>query len=525
MAIFGNFFGDKTLDGIEGSIDNIISTIRSANSDNQQTEDKNMEQSLMQFMSQNDDINKILESVTIPPDRTMRYRTYEEIVRTAPFMKRVLRVYLPYILQKNPVTNQCYLIRNVNELDEDAIQEDQEKIDKAETQLKKFIKKYDFVTKLKSYIIPHTVLFGDCFVEILDKKDEGQKVDLNKLITLNEAKIPRLTEQVNSKNNGLDAIIESFADSLVYIDSVGTKKEEQKPDTSPRTLDDLMLRVHKPHKIMILETNYGTRLGYLEVFQDEMSKTHNIGQSLTNLVGRLTQNAALNASLKPDDIVNKLILGILKKIMSNAPAGNNKDVNSVVQDLNPDIYAFIKQLVIEQGSNNKIDKLNMLKVRFIRTDRMQQFSLPLTTDYLPYGTSLIDPIILPCKLYILSQLGNIITKLSRAPAIRKWTIEQGTSQMSGQLIQRLKRELHNSRITAEDLSSWKTIPKILSDYKDLYLLSRQGNKSLDVEVTSLGDPSIKVQDLQDARSEIIALSGIPAPSIFNGRPRSVMIFE
>lgn len=45
----------------------------------------------------------------------------------------------------------------------------------------------------------------------------------------------------------------------------------------------------------------------------------------------------------------------------------------------------------------------------------------------------------------------------------------------------------------------------------MYLFSKGGNKSVDVEIQALGDPSIKVQDLEDSRREIISLSGIPAP--------------
>ncbi len=45
----------------------------------------------------------------------------------------------------------------------------------------------------------------------------------------------------------------------------------------------------------------------------------------------------------------------------------------------------------------------------------------------------------------------------------------------------------------------------------MFLISKNGTKSLDVDVKSLGDPSIKVADLEDARREIISLSGIPAP--------------
>ena len=112
---------------------------------------------------------------------------------------------------------------------------------------------------------------------------------------------------------------------------------------------------------------------------------------------------------------------------------------------------------------------------------------------------------------MLAQLSNVIIKLSRAAVVRKWVIDTGSTQMHAGLIQKLKRELYNTRVTLDDLSSFKSIPKILSDFKDMFIFSKQGQRALDVEVQSLGDPSIKVADLEDARREIIALSGVPAP--------------
>lgn len=83
--------------------------------------------------------------------------------------------------------------------------------------------------------------------------------------------------------------------------------------------------------------------------------------------------------------------------------------------------------------------------------------------------------------------------------------------MHSGMIQKLKRELYNTRVSLDDLSSFKSIPKILSDFKDMFIFSKQGQRALDVEIQNLGDPSIKVADLEDARREIIALSGVPAP--------------
>lgn len=513
MSIMGSFFGDKNLDNIEKSLDDIFQNIGQQNTHSHYT-NNDLSADSMELFSDTDEINKILENITIPPDRVMRYQTYDEIVRSAPFVKRMLRVYQPYILQKNPATGQCYIIRALSETKE-GVPENKDEFTRCSNMHKQFIEHYNFVKMLKEKIVPYTVLYGDAFVEIIDKVQEEKKVDLNKIVTLNETIITELNEKTkqlhncSNKSSHVDQMIETLAESLVYVDNeIDKKKQNSQNDEKAQKFDDVLIRTHKPHKIVILETEYGTRIGYLEVMRDEMTRTTNIAQNLSNIIGRLTQNTSLNKSLNPTDVVDKLITGILKKILIKS---NTDDVDRTLRDLDPKIHQFIKNIVVEKGMHEKANKLHQLKVRFIREDRMQQFSLPLTTEYLPYGTSLLDPVILPCKLYILSQLGNIITKLSRAPAIRKWTIEQGTSQMSGQLIQRLKRELNNSRITVEDLGSWKSIPKILSDYKDLYLLRKQGNQSLDVDVTSLGDPSIKVQDLQDARSEIIALSGIPAP--------------
>lgn len=59
--------------------------------------------------------------------------------------------------------------------------------------------------------------------------------------------------------------------------------------------------------------------------------------------------------------------------------------------------------------------------------------------------------------------------------------------------------------------SFKSMPKLLSDFKDFVAYRKGGVSYLDMEVQSLGDSSVKIQDLEDARKELIALSGIPAP--------------
>ena len=46
-------------------------------------------------------------------------------------------------------------------------------------------------------------------------------------------------------------------------------------------------------------------------------------------------------------------------------------------------------------------------------------------------------------------------------------------------------------------------------FKDMFILTKNGQKAVDVEVASHGDPTIRVADLEDSRREIMSLSGIP----------------
>ena len=78
-------------------------------------------------------------------------------------------------------------------------------------------------------------------------------------------------------------------------------------------------------------------------------------------------------------------------------------------------------------------------------------------------TSIVDALVYPAKLYLLTQLANVVMKLSRSSTTRKWTIEAGSKQQHGSLLQKLVTELRNQRVTVNDLISMKSIPRILSD--------------------------------------------------------------
>ena len=132
-----------------------------------------------------------------------------------------------------------------------------------------------------------------------------------------------------------------------------------------------------------------------------------------------------------------------------------------------ELIFVLKRLLITTDKSNLFK--TKLKVRFIEPENMFHFKMP-GGDFFPYGMSIIDPLVYPGKLYLLTQLANAVTKLSRSALIRKWTIETGARKDTSALLNKLKKNLRNQRTTAEDLISTKSIPNILSDFKDMVTL-------------------------------------------------------
>jgi hypothetical protein len=542
MPLFGgSVFADKNLSDLEQNIDKILQTIPSINSKTESEEETGKFLNLFTENTKDDEINKILEEATIPRDRLMRYATYEELYRAVPMIKRIFKVYKPNILQKNPVTGKCYMIKDVEDskVVKDT-EEDKEKIEKAKQFIDDVIKNFNLIEKLKNIVLHSQLLYGDVFIETVDVEAESKKFEASKTLAalnvlneqdtpplkyngeiremlepalrgsiITEARVKDLETRTNNLNFArsniyeIDSLLQECANCLIVEEDSGPSKDEQ----TDNPFDNVLLKIHKPHNILVLETEYGSRIGYLEIQKQQEFNTTNMTQNLSLIIGRIT-NMANPQGLTQEKVVNRLIYYVLKKAISSKKS-KMQNPEAALKSLGEDTYRFIKRMLIEQGMNRKA-QYQQLKVRFIPSNRMVPFSMA-SAEFAPYGESVVDPLVFPSKLYTLAQLANTITKLSRASVIRKWSIDVGSTQMHTKYIQQLKRELYNTRVTLEDLASFKAIPKILSDFKDMFAIVKDGKRPVDVEIQPMGDASIKVADLEDARREIISLSGIPAP--------------
>ena len=293
---------------------------------------------------------------------------------------------------------------------------------------------------------------GESLAESLNKKD--------KIIILKEQKEPKNLDSIDC----FFEYVQNNAGELKPFLKIKNKSQEQikkrgRPKKNPQeeepfelrmnkagvqqlelNLSDVLMLVHNPKKIVILQTEYGSILGYVEIADKDNIQTTNINQQLNTIIGKLITSSTNNGVNSQEEVIAKIIRLIVKKIINRSAEKLNTDPDKVLNSLDPVVYNTIKKLIVETDKDNPRKAIfKKLKARFIPVTRMFRFSTP-NNEYYPYGRSFIDPLVLQSKLYILSQLSNTIMKLSRAAPIRKWIIDVGATQGQTKYIQQLKRE-------------------------------------------------------------------------------------
>ena len=463
--------------------------------------------------SETSEINKLFNKLSISNNRLARYKTYDDIYRNVSLLKRVISVYLSNSLQTDVMTNTALQIKSTSSGSEaDSNSRYYRKY------VEKFVDHYGIEQKLKNDILPQMLRYGDHFVEIINIADDV--VDFrplrNKQQMINENFIQTLGDHVKVSNSSTskyhepvaDAkLIDSLYNAFVTEDSITTAdddvgssmlfelKDSKFSDTENKQSDfdeskfkNVILRFHKPHRISILRTKYGSVIGYVEIHADSNKEvspgvTAQFAQVI-NAMGSGTKKGKDNSQLVKG-IVNRIISNLIAKVefpkseaKSDGKQVPEKEIlaayeKSINNELGDELFILIKQLFIEV--NDKSRMIKKLNVRFIPKDRMTHICHnPI--EYEPYGTSVMDSLVYPAKLYMLTQLSNVVNKLSRASMIRKWVVETGPREQHSGLVQKLKRELRNQRVSVDDIMSFKSVPNMLSDFKDVVLLSKKGQR-------------------------------------------------
>lgn len=543
MSLLNQLLGSEELSNIDQRIDGIMSKIDNIYSEPEDTT-KSMEDLTGDFLglvsdsedsSPNSEFEKLFMNVNVPSQRLARYSTYDEIYNSVPMIKKVIGVYIANILSKNPVNNKTLIYRENTENEDN----DRSKIDDSKKLCQQIINKFEILEKLKKLILPNRLRYGDYFVEVVDINQKADKLDWNSLnnyqgvVTECENIIDESKRDKDSNNylsRAADLLFEfheSDPELLGVIDDAEQNPQVEKLDGNKpeHNLRNVLLKYHKPHNVIILETKYGTRVGYLEV---EKNQDTAYAPSISSMVQKVTTMGAHAGQTDPEKTTDKLIQHVVSKIISKQKkkSPNSQDVKSLLSSLDPEVFTFIKRMVVEQGfdrKNKRSVNVSPIRVRFIPPRNMVHFSNPGSSNYNPFSTSIIDPLIFPGKLYMLAQLSNTITKLSRASLVRKWTIDTGPTKMTGNSLQKLKREIYNTRVTLNDLGSYKSMSKVLSDFRDIFSVAHNGRTPVDFQIQQTGDPNVKTEDLRDLRQELVSLSGVP--SAYLGMQDTVQLTE
>jgi len=510
-----NIFNDKNLDDIDNKINNLTSLLNTQTVSISNTTE--ISSDILSVFNNKDDMSSILSNINIPQDRLARYNIYDEMYNSVPLVKRMISVYISNIMSKNPVTSKAFIYKDLKEKQTDNDKEiTQEKTKKICQEIVDYFKLED---KLKNVILPYKLTYGDFFIEVLNISDRLNKLELKKTSTqLFENFVDNIPRNTNTSidyylREASTFLVEKSDNIEEELQNIFENSEENISEENK--FQNILLKYHKPHNIIILNTKYETCLGYLEVLKPNENETITIN----SMVQKITNLAAGKSNT--DKIIDKLIYYVTRQIFK---VNNKKE--SLVKTLDDNSLNLIKRFFIEQDMDLKYRnryKYKKMNVRFISVNQMVHFKSNGSVEYSPFSRSVIDPLVFVGKLYMLTQLSNAISKLSRSSAIRKWTIDPGTSRMTGQMVNRLKRELYNTRVTINDLGSFKSMANILSDFKDMFVIRQNGQTPVDVDFQRMGDPSIKVQDLQDLRQELISLSGIPA--VYLGYQDSVELRE
>jgi len=505
---YGNLISDPSFTDLLVKINNIIDSLPPQSKTT--TNEENLSSLINQYVkqpdsSQPDEIKSLISSITVSAERLNRYKVYDEIYNAVQIIKQIINVYNDNVLQKDVVSGHVLAIVPTQEDNNSA------SFEYCKLFSKELIHRFDLVSKLKNTIVPFLLRYGDFFVEIIDLANDF--VPIPKKSSSNF-----ITESYYDDLSTF--IVDNFVTDETVVDDDKLITEETK--NTGFDINRLSLRYHKPHNVVVIKTESDRVFGYIHIKKDSLTSETILAPNY-KFASILGQISGVDKTLNSDNsstFIEKCLNGIIKKIVKQIKVKYESDPkksikeneliyhNMVKKSMAPELFYMLKELLIELKETKNLSY--KISTRFIPVDKMIHFQLQ-STEYAPYGGSIIDPLVYPSKLYLLSQLANVVSKLSRAALIRKWVVETGPRNQHSNLIQKLKTEFRNQRITAEDILSFKSVPKILSDFKDLIVLSKKGNRFIDVEVQSLGDANLKIADLEDSRREIIALSGVPAP--------------
>ena len=312
--------------------------------------------------------------------------------------------------------------------------------------------------------------------------------------------------------NDIDFLSDNFA-----VD--GTKKDATKYDINDISkldftkLKDIHLNYVSPRNVIIIEKD-GYVYGYL-VIEDLPGNNQN--EMVIDSFKRFSSginNTSLTTKEETKDVTDQIVEKMTKEVLNKVV--HNIRLNKKRTFVNSDFDYFNTLSISDEALTSlkiliysKIKKKSKLKFRFLTPESMVNFSSTID-KFAPYGTSVFDPIVGPVKLYSLALMSSVVSRLSRAAVMRKWTIETGGKRNHKEIVEKTKQELKAKSISYDKINTLQNISEIVTDFRDLASISINGQKYIDMEIMPMHDRGLPLNDLNDLKNDIISAGGVPA---------------
>ena len=484
------------------------------------------------FNNEGNDILKIFQDQNLQNNRKDLYDLYDEIADINYIAYRTLRVYLDNLLIKN-VQNKDFISIRENE--------DEIKLIELDENQKEFIKKYinmvlvyfNIQNKLKNDILPKMLKYGDFYVEIVNLEPVSRIVKnqpqlLTENFTFNKKTYKKVSYAIyeSTIRKKFDTKNE-LAENTQHLK--GIKKFEYQLKKLKQNISKK--RVIEEHDVSMFNRIMDSDFDIKQLFEMDLDVIENLYLRLhsPSNVLKVIKDGVLFGYLIIENIEekedNESEVNIYKRFLSdNENETNKKETKNLADDISQEILRKMSEDLEDDGIDNFDDNLKVslkiiiynkllqkqkLKFRFVDPQDLINFHT-IIDKYSPYGTSIFDSMVQPVKMYTIGLMTSIVSRLSRASVVRKWNIEVGNRRNYQAIVEQVKKDLRDKSVTFESLTNIKNISKIISDYKDIATITRDGQRFIDLEILPMHDRSLPIQELQDLRQELIAATGVPA---------------
>ena len=217
---------------------------------------------------------------------------------------------------------------------------------------------------------------------------------------------------------------------------------------------------------------------------------NNVSTALHTYLNKLEQQY-LSVTQQEQDVFNQYQT-LLKKAL---------EIFQTSEEVKERFFAVLQDIIFEKT-------LSRIKVRFVFPEDIVHFYFQI--DEYPYGESILSPVALHSTLYMVSVYSNILYRLTRTPLYTKYQIDAGALQNWETKVREIASKLRTQTFTLDDLGSLTKINRYLTDFKFMFEVLKDGKTMLSQTMEQMGNPQIRIQDIQDYKQDIAMLSNIPS---------------